>query len=121
METFLFWIFAIIGVGCGIMVVFHRNPMSSAIYLVVTMLCLAGLYALLSGPFVAVIQVLVYAGAVMVLMLFVIMMLNLREETTQREARLLTWLIAGLLGLVLVVAVVPPFPPNQVSTPPPAF
>ena len=121
METILFWIFAIVGVGCGIMVVFHRNPMSSAIYLVVTMLCLAGLYALLAGPFVAVIQVLVYAGAVMVLMLFVIMMLNLREETLQREGRLWTWVIAGLIGLVLVVAVVPPFPRTSIGTPTPEF
>ncbi len=121
METFLFWIFAVVGVGCGIMVVWHRNPMSSAIYLVVTMLCLAGLYALLTGPFVAVIQVLVYAGAVMVLMLFVIMMLNLREETLQREGSLLTWLIAGLIGLVLIVVVVPPFPRTLASTPTPAF
>src|SRR5262245_34446903 len=109
METFLFWIFAIVGVGCGILVVFHRNPMSSAIYLVVTMLCLAGFYALLAGPFVAVIQVLVYAGAVMVLILFVIMMLNLREETLQREGSMVTWILAGLIGLVLVVAVLQPF------------
>jgi len=121
METFLFWLFAIVGVGCGIMVVLHRNPMSSAIYLVVTMLCLAGLYALLTGPFVAVIQVLVYAGAVMVLMLFVIMMLNLREETLQREGSRLTWLIAGLIGLVLVVAVVPPFPRTPAGTLKPEF
>ena len=121
METFLFWIFAVVGVGCGIMVVFHRNPMSSAIYLVVTMLCLAGLYALLAGPFVAIIQVLVYAGAVMVLMLFVIMMLNLREETLQREGRLWTWLMAGLIGLVLVLVVVPPFPRTPIGIPTPGF
>jgi NADH-quinone oxidoreductase subunit J len=121
METFLFWIFAIVGVGCGLMVVCHRNPMSSAIYLVVTMLCLAGFYALLAGPFVAVIQVLVYAGAVMVLMLFVIMMLNLRPETLQREGGILTWIIAAVIGLVLVVAVVPPFPRPPMGPPPPAF
>jgi len=121
METFLFWIFAIVGVGCGIMVVFHRNPMSSAIYLVVTMLCLAGLYALLAGPFVAVIQVLVYAGAVMVLMLFVIMMLNLREETLQREGSTRAWLVAGVIGLALVLFLVPPFPRTPVGTPPAAF
>lgn len=121
METFLFWVFAIVGVGCGIMVVFHRNPMSSAIYLVVTMLCLAGFYALLAGPFVAVIQVLVYAGAVMVLMLFVIMMLNLRAETLQREGRPLVWLVAGLIGLVLVLYIVPPFPRTSAGPPPAAF
>jgi len=121
MEAFLFWLFAIVGVGCGIMVVLHRNPMSSAIYLVVTMLCLAGFYALLAGPFVAVIQVLVYAGAVMVLILFVIMMLNLREETLEREGGIATWLIAGLIGLVLVVVVLPPFPRTPAGTPQPAF
>ena len=110
MEALLFWVLALVGMGCGCMVVFHRNPMSSAIYLVVTMLCLAGLYALLAGPFVAVIQVLVYAGAVMVLMLFVIMMLNLREETLRREGSLGAWLVAGLIGLGLVLFVVPPFP-----------
>ena len=57
MEVFLFWVFAIVSVGCGVMVVLHRNPMNSAIYLVVTMLCLAGLYTLLTGAFIAVIQV----------------------------------------------------------------
>jgi NADH-quinone oxidoreductase subunit J len=121
METFLFWVFAIVGVGCGVMVVFHRNPMSSAIYLVVTMLCLAGFYALLAGPFVAVIQVLVYAGAVMVLMLFVIMMINLRDEALQREGSMLVWLLAGLIGLGLVLYLVPPFPRTAVGPPPAAF
>ena len=85
MDTLLFWIFALVGVFAGVMVVWHKNPMSSAIYLVVTMLCLAGLYVLLSGPFVAVIQVLVYAGAVMVLILFIIMMLSVPQDTGQRE------------------------------------
>jgi NADH-quinone oxidoreductase subunit J len=115
METFLFWIFAIVGVGAGVRVVTHRDPMSSAIYLVVAMLCLSGLYALLHGAFVAVIQVLVYAGAVMVLMLFVIMMLNLRTETLQREGSGFTWLLAALLGAVIMVAVIPPFPRTPVG------
>src|SRR2546427_12983706 len=104
METFLFWVFAIVGVGCGIMVVFHRNPMSSAIYLVVTMLCLAGFYALLAGPFVAVIQVLVYAGAVMVLVLFVIMMLKFREETLQRGGGMVSLILACRIAVVAVVS-----------------
>ena len=103
MEAFLFWVFALVSVGCGVMVVWHRHPMNSAIYLVITMLCLAGFYVLLSGAFVAVIQVLIYAGAVMVLMLFVIMMLNLRAESLVREGSLSAWIIAGLVGLVLVI------------------
>ena len=85
MEILLFWIFAVVAMGCGFLVVWHRNPMNSAIYLVITMLCLAGLYVLLMSGFVATVQILIYAGAVMVLMLFVIMMLNLRADTLQRE------------------------------------
>jgi NADH-quinone oxidoreductase subunit J len=103
MEAFLFWVFAIAGVFCGGMVVWHRNPMSSAIYLVLTMLCLAGFYVLLSGAFVAVIQVLIYAGAVMVLILFVIMMLNVPQETLRREGSTLAWAGAGLVGLFVVI------------------
>lgn len=110
MEVFLFWIFAIVSVGCGAMVVWHRNPMNSAIYLVITMLCLAGLYVLLMGAFIAVIQILVYAGAVMVLMLFVIMMLNLREETLQREGHLAVWVGAGIIGLIVVLRLARLFP-----------
>lgn len=121
METFLFWIFAIVGVSCGIMVVFHRNPMNSAIYLVVTMLCLAGLYTLLAAPFVAVIQVLVYAGAVMVLMLFVIMMLNLREESLRREGSLVVWSVAGVIGIALLYFLIPPFPRTSVGIPQATF
>lgn len=105
MEAFLFWIFAIVGVSCGMMVVWSRHPMNSAIYLVATMLCLAGFYALLNGGFIATIQVLVYAGAVVVLILFVIMMLNLQEDALQREGNLPAWGILALIGLFLVVKI----------------
>jgi NADH-quinone oxidoreductase subunit J len=103
LDVFLFWVFAIVSVVCGALVVWHRNPMSSAIYLVITMLCLAGFYVLLSGAFVAVIQVLVYAGAVMVLILFVIMMLNMPQETFQREGSTPAWIAAGVIGVFLVI------------------
>ena len=102
MEVFLFWIFAVVGMGCGFLVVWHRNPMNSAIYLVITMLCLAGLYVLLMSGFVATVQILIYAGAVMVLMLFVIMMLNLNAETLQREGSMRGWALAAVIGVVLV-------------------
>ena len=102
MEVLLFWIFAVVGMGCGFLVVWHRNPMNSAIYLVITMLCLAGLYVLLMSGFVATVQILIYAGAVMVLMLFVIMMLNLRSDTLEREGSTRAWVLAGVVGVVLV-------------------
>lgn len=103
MEAFLFWFLAIVSVGCGVMVVWHRHPMGSAIYLVVTMLCLAGLYGLLHGAFVAILQVLIYAGAVMVLMLFVIMMLRARPEAAEREGSIPAWVVLGVIGLIVVV------------------
>jgi NADH-quinone oxidoreductase subunit J len=102
MEALLFWTFSIVGVGCGGMVIWHRNPMGSAIYLVVTMLCLSGLYALLNGAFVAVLQVLIYAGAVMVLMLFVIMMLSRHVEGGPREGSRPAWIVSGVIGLIVV-------------------
>lgn len=104
MEAFLFWIFAIVGVFCGGMVIWHRNAMGSAIYLVITMLCLSGFYALLNGAFVSILQVLIYAGAVMVLMLFVIMMLDVRaSESTEREGSLTAWIAAGVIGLIALI------------------
>lgn len=103
METFLFWIFAIVGVFCGGMVIWHRNAMGSAIYLVVTMLCLSGFYALLHGAFVSILQVLIYAGAVMVLMLFVIMMLDSRTNSTEREGSPKAWITGAVVGLVVLI------------------
>ena len=117
MEALLFWIFAVVGMGCGFLVVWHRNPMNSAIYLVITMLCLAGLYVLLMGGFVATIQILIYAGAVMVLMLFVIMMLNLRSDTLEREGSRWAWVLAGGVGVVLVFRIAGLFSVGE-ETPP---
>jgi NADH-quinone oxidoreductase subunit J len=75
-ET-LFWGFSGLAVACAAMCITRRSPVASALYLVVTMFSLAVLFALLDAQFIAVLQVLVYAGAIMVLFLFVIMLLNL--------------------------------------------
>ena len=120
MEIFLFWLFAVVGTGCGFLVVWHRNPMNSAICLVITMLCLAGLYVLLSSGFVATVQILIYAGAVMVLMLFVIMMLNLRADTLQREGSARAWLLAGGVGVALVFRIAQLFSMDGDPNPPAA-
>lgn len=117
MEVLLFWIFAVVGMGCGFLVVWHRNPMNSAIYLVITMLCLAGLYVLLMSGFVATVQILIYAGAVMVLMLFVIMMLNLRADTLEREGSTRAWALAAVVGGVLVFRIAGLFSIGEESPP----
>ena len=75
MEMFLFWFCGAAMVLGGLMTVFQRNTVVSAVWLIFAFVSAAGIYALLQAPFVAVLQVLVYAGAIMVLFLFVIMML----------------------------------------------
>jgi NADH-quinone oxidoreductase subunit J len=81
LEPWLFAMFAGVAVGCALGVVFHRNPVHCALLLVGVLLSLAGVFILLHAQFVAALQVIVYAGAIMVLFLFVVMLLNVRGET----------------------------------------
>ena len=84
MSPFLFWIFAVLTVIFGAAVVLNRNPVASALSLVVSFLGLSALFMSLDAFFVGIIQVLVYAGAVMVLFLFIIMLLDIRAEERRR-------------------------------------
>ena len=84
MSPFLFWIFAVLTVIFGAAVVLNRNPVASALSLVVSFLGLSALFMSLDAFFVGIIQVLVYAGAVMVLFLFIIMLLDLRLEKRRK-------------------------------------
>ena len=100
--TIVFGIFAVWAVGSALLCITRTNAVASALWLVSTMFALAGIYVLLNAEFIAAIQVLVYAGAVMVLFLFVIMLLNI-EATPREWKRWPAWLIAG--GLVAVMGV----------------
>ncbi|MEY2559484.1 MAG: NADH-quinone oxidoreductase subunit [Verrucomicrobiota bacterium] len=84
MPAFLFWIFALVMLGFGVAVVINRNPIASALSLVVCFMGLSALFMSLDAFFIGIIQVLVYAGAVMVLFLFIIMLLDLRAETRRK-------------------------------------
>src|SRR4051812_37494297 len=75
-----FWLFAVIATACGLNLLLSRHPLNGAISLIGVMLSLSGLYAILHSPFVAVLQVLVYAGAIMMLMVFVMMVLNQAKD-----------------------------------------
>ena len=77
MTDTVFWIFGVIAMGSALLCITRKNPIASALWLVVTLFALAALFVLLDAQFIAVLQVLVYAGAIMVLFLFVIMLLNL--------------------------------------------
>jgi NADH-quinone oxidoreductase subunit J len=96
MQLVLFWIFSLLMLLSAMGVVFFRNPVSSAMSLVVSFIALAAVFVTLDAFFIAVVQVLVYAGAVMVLFLFIIMLLDLREEK-RRRVRLSAWLGGGLV------------------------
>lgn len=80
LETVLFFVFAILGIAGGIGLILNRNPVYSALSLILNFFSIAGLYLSMQAEFLAVIQILVYAGAIMVLFLFVIMLLNLSDE-----------------------------------------
>ena len=84
MSDVLFYIFSALALICGVMIHTSRNPVNSAMFLVLTIAALAGLFVLLEAFFLAAVQVLVYAGAVMVLFLFVIMLLDLKVEERRK-------------------------------------
>lgn len=84
-QTVLFWFFSIVGIGAAIGLLLNRNPVYAALCLILNFFSIAGLYLSLNAEFLAVIQILVYAGAIMVLFLFVIMLLNLSHEEVPRK------------------------------------
>jgi len=100
-ETLFFYVFGIIAIVSGLMMVLSRNPVHSALFLIVTFFALAGLFILLEAHFLAAIQILVYTGAIMVLFLFVIMLLNLK--TVKREfEKLLHLKILGVSAAIFL-------------------
>lgn len=111
MQDYLFYLFAALTLLCGVLVIanpFTRNPVTSAMFLVLTIVSLAGLFVLLHAFFLAAVQILVYAGAVMVLFLFVIMLLDLKEESRRKikaGAGLLGLVAAGGIALLMISAI----------------
>src|ERR1700739_3067061 len=99
LQNILFYIFSALTLGCGVLVIanpFSRNPVTSAMFLVLTIISMAGLFVLLHAFFLAAVQLLVYAGAVIVLFLFVIMLLDLKAEAMRRIK--LYGLLAGFVS-----------------------
>ena len=106
MQDLLFYLFAAATLICGTLVVanpFSRNPVTSAMFLVMTIVSMAGLFVLLHAFFLAAVQVLVYAGAVMVLFLFVIMLLDLKEEERRRIRKSAAILGVAAVGVIYVL------------------
>ena len=123
MLALLFIVFAGLAIGCAIAVVVQTNPLYCAISLIGVFIALACLYVMLAAPFIAAVQVIVYAGAIMVLVVFVIMLLNVEEEVRRTRLRFLVpaavalaaVLIAEVAFIIFFVEVSPNRPTTSVS------
>jgi NADH-quinone oxidoreductase subunit J len=104
--VFHFYFFGLVAIVSAVCFVTRKSPVAAALWLVNTMFCLAALYVLLDAQFIGAMQVLVYAGAIMVVFLFVIMLLNLGHPSELADARGLGWkLAAGGVGLALLAQI----------------
>jgi NADH-quinone oxidoreductase subunit J len=103
----LFWFLSVLAIFSALMMVTSKNPVYSVLWLIVTFFAISGHYILLNAQFLAIVNIIVYAGAIMVLFLFVIMLMNLNKETEPQKNRWLKMagaVAGGCLLLVMVAA-----------------
>lgn len=105
MTLYVFYFLSFLAILSALMVVFSKNAVYSSLYLIITLFCIAGHYVLLNAQFLAAVHVIVYAGAIMVLFLYVIMLLNLNQNTESKPNTLMKFaavICAGSLMIVLI-------------------
>ncbi len=103
----LFWFLTVMALGSALMVIFSKNPVHSILWLIVTFFSISGHYVLLNAQFLAIVNIIVYAGAIMVLFLFVVMLMNLNVPTSPLKNKWLKFagvISGGSLLLVLIAA-----------------
>ena len=108
-TTILFWFLSALAIGGALMVVVSKNPVHSILYLIVTFFAISGHYVLLNAQFLAIVNIIVYAGAIMVLFLFVVMLMNLNAESAPPQKNkyiLYGGTIAGASLLLVLVAAI---------------
>lgn len=105
MQQYIFLTLAVISVITALLMVFSKNPVHSVLYLILTFFAIAGQYVLLNAQFLAVVHIIVYAGAIMVLFLFVLMLLNLNQDSEPQKSSM--WKIsAGISSGLLLITLV---------------
>jgi len=102
MTQFLFYFLSFVAVSAGLMVVTAKNPVHSVLYLIIAFFAIAGHYILLNAQFLAIVHIIVYAGAIMVLFLSVIMLLNLNKDNEPAKSNVLKLAAVVAAGLLLV-------------------
>ena len=105
MELIAFYVLALLLIASALVVITNRNPVTSAVALAFNLVAIAGLYMVLDAQFIGLLQVIVYAGAIMVLILFVIMLLNLREEAKAHPAGTFQRILAPVTALVFAIVI----------------
>src|ERR1700748_1217334 len=104
----LFWVLSAIAVGCALGVILSRNPVNSVMFLIGTFFAISGHYILMNAQFLAIVNIIVYAGAIMVLFLFVIMLMNLNADVEPQKGQLVQLagvISGGVLFLVILAAI----------------
>lgn len=105
MTLNLFYFLSFLGIICALLVVFSKNPVHSVLYLILTFFAIAGHYVLLNAQFLAAVHVIVYAGAIMVLFLYVLMLLNLNQESEPHKSNLLKFAAAICSGALMIILI----------------
>lgn len=110
MNTYdaLFWFLSVVAVACALGVILSRNPVNSVLFLILTFFSISGHYVLMNAQFLAIVNIIVYAGAIMVLFLFVIMLMNLNADVEPQKGQLVQLagvISGGVLFLVLLAAI----------------
>lgn len=104
----LFWVLSAVAVSCALGVILSRNPVNSVLFLVLTFFAISGHYILMNAQFLAIVNIIVYAGAIMVLFLFVIMLMNLNADVEPQKGQLVQLagvISGGVLFLVVLAAI----------------
>jgi NADH-quinone oxidoreductase subunit J len=116
----LFWVLSAMAVGCALGVILSRNPVTSVLFLILTFFSISGHYLLMNAQFLAIVNIIVYAGAIMVLFLFVIMLMNLNADVEPQKGQLVQLagvISGGVLFLVLLAAIKTAVPVTVDKTP----
>lgn len=102
----VFYILSVVAIVSALATIFSRNPVSSILFLIVTFFCISGHYILLNAQFLAIVNIIVYAGAIMVLFLFVMMLMNLNSDTEPQKNRLIQFsgVVSGGILLIVILA-----------------
>ena len=105
--SILFWVLSVMAVGCALGVILSRNPVNSVLFLILTFFAISGHYILMNAQFLAIVNVIVYAGAIMVLFLFVIMLMNLNADVEPQKGQMVQLagvISGGVLFLIILAA-----------------